>query len=999
MRNLRGAIQIPIQTALLTIFLSLILSGASLWAATMYISPTGGGDGSGPGSPTTLQAALTTAQANGESDTLYLQAGEYPAGNNLFSYTAGQNDEVRMTGGWNVGFTTQYRGMDPISMTALKGRDTTRILQILNDVNGVTVKFTIENTGFLNGKATDTHGAGLRSNCTNGGTINLYVRRCLFQNNNGAVGATNTSGGGLFTNGYTEIYDSVFSNNAAFRGGAIYLTYVTPLTSALEPLVERCTFNNNKTLEYTVGCTAPGVSKCYEGGGDIFSRVSPIIRNTTISGDGTLSGGGAIDHGYAGNLRLINSTISGKRGWFWGGGIHIWDANAEIYNSLIADNAAGQSGVWGRGGGIAIYDHNENLPGITPTPRTVKVFNSTFVKNSSNGTDDGLVGMAIDNRVETLTVYNSIFWDNGAAGQFPIFTSTGGTSSLDYSDYQYGWGGAGSNNISTDPAFVNFAGNNFRLTGSSPCKDTGTETPSGTFLYALYPTSSDIEGRQRIMDTVDRGAYEFDTSPFAHATGRDDPSLAYDPVNQRYLAVYSSLDGNGGATLNGRLINPDGTPFAAEFQISEQKSYLRLLKSVAYDAFNKKFVVVWDIFNGSTSDQDIQGQLVNPDGTLDGWNFTVSNQTAVKESRPAITYDDTGQQTLVVWNDEFLPTNEKDVLGRFFVKDIAQGAAAFPVGAEIGNAQADPGVAFDSVNNRFLVVWADERNSGTAGIEIYGQVINSDRTFNGGNFSITENRAGDQGYPTATFNPSAKQFLVVWEDSQSGNVDIYGRLVNYNGNLAGTSFPISNTAAVQGSASVAFHPLARRFLAVWQDSRDVSAGWNIYGQWLKEDGALLGSNFPIINANNDQNYPKVAYGPGNFLAVYEEMVNPGPPPSLEVGYVKIAYRGITAKSIGNGSGSLTSSVGGINYLHPAVNEMDSSVLSPGVGLVITATADPAVNASWNGTCTAAGGTESGNGTELATCTFAGLDGYQWVQVTFTEQTVTQYKLWLPLILR
>ena len=114
--------------------------------------------------------------------------------------------------------------------------------------------------------------------------------------------------------------------------------------------------------------------------------------------------------------------------------------------------------------------------------------------------------MAIDNRVETLTVYNSIFWDNGTAGQSPIYTSTGGTSSLYYSDYQHGWGGAGSNNISTDPAFFNFAGNNFRLTGGSPCKDTGTENPGGTFLYTLYPTSSDRDGRSRIIDsTVDMG--------------------------------------------------------------------------------------------------------------------------------------------------------------------------------------------------------------------------------------------------------------------------------------------------------------------------------------------------------------------------------------------------------------------------------------------------------------------------------------------------------------
>jgi hypothetical protein len=69
-------------------------------------------------------------------------------------------------------------------------------------------------------------------------------------------------------------------------------------------------------------------------------------------------------------------------------------------------------------------------------------------------------------------------------------------------------------------------------------------------------------------------------------------------------------------------------------------------------------------------------------------------------------------------------------------------------------------------------------------------------------------------------------------------------------------------------------------------------------------------------------------------------------------------------------------------------------LTSGAIVIITATGDPTVSVSWEGTCTAAGGVESGNGTGVATCTFAGLDEYHWVKVTFT-----QYKLWLPLILR
>jgi hypothetical protein len=293
------------------------------------------------------------------------------------------------------------------------------------------------------------------------------------------------------------------------------------------------------------------------------------------------------------------------------------------------------------------------------------------------------------------------------------------------------------------------------------------------------------------------------------------------------------------------------------------------------------------------------------------------------------------------------------------------------------------------------VVFGDDRDFFSSEGEIYGQLINSDRTLNGGNFSITENRAGDQIYPAVAFNPSTKQYLVAWGDFQSGGSDdVFGRLVNHDGTLAGAAFPISNTPAKQGSIALAFHPLARRFLAVWQDDRDGAAGINIYGQWIKEDGSLQASNFPIVNLPNDQDFPKVAYGPESFLAAYESILNPGPPPALDVGYVEIKYNGVTAKAIGNGSGAMTSNVGGIDYLYPAANEMTSTVLAPGAAMVITATADPNVGVSWKGYCSAAGGTEAGNDTGLATCTFASLDGYKWVKVTFT-----QHKLWLPLILK
>ena len=53
---------------------------------------------------------------------------------------------------------------------------------------------------------------------------------------------------------------------------------------------------------------------------------------------------------------------------------------------------------------------------------------------------------------------------------------------------------------------------------------------------------------------------------------------------------------------------------------------------------------------------------------------------------------------------------------------------------DASESQYNPSVAYDSSNQRFLVVWQDQRNSATTGRDIYGQLVNANGTLNGTNF-------------------------------------------------------------------------------------------------------------------------------------------------------------------------------------------------------------------------------------------------------------------------
>lgn len=590
-----------LRTSWLLIRLGLFLMLTLLWpsslrAATIYVSSLGTGSGSGidKDNTATLANALNTAKGNGEDDVLYLKTDAYSG---TFSYTPDASDYTRslhLSGGWNDTYT--YKTLDP-TITRLYGGSPGRIFDIAAGTAGMNFPVSFENITFQGGNVTGAPGAGIRAINSGGGIISkLSVSHCYFLQN-----VTNNTGGAIYANCAAEIMDSTFSYNSASTGGAIALVppeAAAPFTVSLSPKIDRCSFDNN-------------VCGNSSAGSDIYSTVSPVIRSCSFRGkdNGTNNGGAAIHHRrhspgnygfpppptcgtpsgtaeYVGKLTVINCTFSGKRSYYWGGAISIWDSNADIVNSLFVDNHAGLSTEdYGCGGGITIYDDCPN------SVRTVNVWNSTFVKNRSFAGGDfcnGTNGQAIHNRIQTLRVVNSIFWDNGTNSIY-----NNGSLMVNYSDLEQAYAGTG--NISTNPDFVDFNNNNFRLTSTSLCRDSGTEMPWGTFLYQLYPTSSDLDGRARMIDNVDMGAYEFDNQPFANAVGRGDPNLAYDPINNRYLAVYNYADGTGGGRLHGRLINPDGTPLAAEFPISEQKTYKRMNSAVAYDAQNNKFVTVWDI--------------------------------------------------------------------------------------------------------------------------------------------------------------------------------------------------------------------------------------------------------------------------------------------------------------------------------------------------------------------------------------------------------------------
>jgi hypothetical protein len=187
-------------------------------------------------------------------------------------------------------------------------------------------------------------------------------------------------------------------------------------------------------------------------------------------------------------------------------------------------------------------------------------------------------------------------------------------------------------------------------------------------------------------------------------------------------------------------------------------------------------------------------------------------------------------------------------------------------------------VAYNPVEHQYLVVWEDDSLAGTG---IAGQRVHDSTPgqLEGANFDICT-ATGSQSDPSVACNTGTGDYLVAWEDSRSGQDDIYGRRVAGNGTLLGTAdIAISTAVYGQDHPHVSYDPSRNRYFVCWDDSRDPATSSDIYGQALSASGDLLftaaGENAPVWVYPQDQEYPAAAGDPagGRTLLVWQDERN------------------------------------------------------------------------------------------------------------------------------
>lgn len=346
------------------------------------------------------------------------------------------------------------------------------------------------------------------------------------------------------------------------------------------------------------------------------------------------------------------------------------------------------------------------------------------------------------------------------------------------------------------------------------------------------------------------------------------PAVAYNWKHREYLVVWHNTWAIGTRDVRAARISDRGQVLS-EFTVYEHATKDSAQPSVAYDPVNDRYLVVWifDAF-GNGSDWDLYGRFIPWDGPSASLNeFAICTWTT-HQWNPKVAYGRAVEEFLVVWMNEYqsgaLPVY---ISGR----RVKAADGSFPGGASdltINHAtenRVNPDVTYNLARNEYLVVYDNV-------VDIFGIRLTGDLSHNfGGEFGIAGWPDTEQ-HPAAAACDEADQYLVVWQSS-AGNQDIYARFVKGDGTLDSVHH-IYGTTAAEAEPDVVCNMSGQQYLVVWQQQySNLTGTYGVWGRLVSAD-KTMSPEFGIIaggwvGAPADRTDPAVGGGHTNYLIAWE----------------------------------------------------------------------------------------------------------------------------------
>ncbi len=387
------------------------------------------------------------------------------------------------------------------------------------------------------------------------------------------------------------------------------------------------------------------------------------------------------------------------------------------------------------------------------------------------------------------------------------------------------------------------------------------------------------------------------------------PAVAYNSTDNQYLVVWYGDDNtedlaDGEFEIFGQLVDgTTGAEIALDFRLSVMgpegsAAYGAFNPAIAYNDLGNEYLVVWhgdDNMPGLVNEElEVFGMIVNTAGVAEPRSgFRLSEMGPDGDPRydafnPAVAFNSLANEYLVVWRGDTDTGRMADDEFEIFGQRIRAGTG-LAIGRDIryshmgtdGNPIYDalaPAVAYNAVDDQFLVVWAGDDSGGRLSndeFEIFGQRVEGVTGAEiGSDVRLSDmGPDGDPSYdalsPGVSYNSFFNEYMVVWRgDDNAGEVvesefEIFGqRVAGATGAEIGADFRLSDMGPNGDRAFGAFQPavvygaLTDEYFVVWNGDHNteplVEGDFEAFGQRLVgATGAAIGPALRLSDMGPD----------------------------------------------------------------------------------------------------------------------------------------------------
>jgi len=254
-------------------------------------------------------------------------------------------------------------------------------------------------------------------------------------------------------------------------------------------------------------------------------------------------------------------------------------------------------------------------------------------------------------------------------------------------------------------------------------------------------------------------------------------TVLHNPTVNEYFLSARGYDpepgGIFGSRIQANVVLEQEIPIDTSYGISF--SYPAPNGEVAYNSIDNQYLATWAVQGYPTwTCYNLRGQIINADGTMDGpyFEITAPGHFRTFYSAATVAFDPNEERYLVAFGE----TRMLKLQGQFVDTDGTLIGHAFDLSDPMVANEVAPHLAFDPVNNVYLLTWYEDPMGNPT--QIFAQLLAADGTPLGDKVTLCATATFSRPFVHA--NPNSGGFLVVWRDIRNNPTsnDIYGQFID-----------------------------------------------------------------------------------------------------------------------------------------------------------------------------------------------------------------------------